>query len=39
MVSRLNEALVTGGLEGGQEVFSAILQDVVERNIYNENLP
>ena len=39
MVSRLNEALVTGGLEGGQEVFSAILQDVVERNVYNENLP
>jgi len=39
MVSRLNEALVTGGLEGGQEVLSAVLQDVVERNIYNENLP
>ena len=39
MVSRLNESLITGGLEGGQEVLAAIAQDWVERGVYNENLP
>tara|TARA_R110000824_G_scaffold123219_1_gene280836 strand:+ start:13078 stop:21522 length:8445 start_codon:yes stop_codon:yes gene_type:complete len=38
MVSRVNEALVTGGLEGGQEVLAAISQDWVERGVYNKNL-
>ncbi len=38
MVSRVNEALVTGGLEGGQEVLAAIAQDWVERGVYNKNL-
>ena len=39
IVSRLGEAFTTGGLEGGQEVLATILQDAVERNVYNENLP
>ena len=36
---RITGALATGGAEGLQEVVASILQDAVERGVYNENLP
>ena len=39
LVDRLKSAFVSGGVEGGQEVFAAVVQDAIERGIYNENLP
>ena len=38
-MDRLKSALVSGGIEGGQEVLAAVLQDAIERGFYNENLP
>lgn len=39
IVARLKNALVTGGAEGTQEVAASLLQDLIERRIYNESLP
>ena len=39
IVARLKNALVTGGVEGTQEVAASLLQDLIERRIYNESLP
>ena len=39
LVDRLKSALVSGGIEGGQEVLAAVFQDAIERGFYNENLP
>ena len=39
IVDRLKSALVSGGVEGAQEVAASVLQDAVERGVYNENLP
>ena len=39
IATRLKSALVSGGVEGLQEVTASILQDAVERGVYNESLP
>jgi len=36
---QLKGALITGAAEGTQEVAARIMQDAVERGLYNENLP
>ena len=39
IANKVKSALVTGGVEGVQEVAASILQDAVERGVYNEDLP
>lgn len=39
IIARLKNALITGGVEGTQEVAASLLQDSIERGIYNESLP
>ena len=39
VANKIKGALVSGGIEGVQEVTASILQDAIERGFYNENLP
>jgi len=39
IAAKIKGALVSGGIEGIQEVAASIMQDAVERGIYNEELP
>ena len=39
VANKIKGALVSGGIEGVQEVAASIMQDAVERGVYNEELP
>ena len=39
IAAKIKGALVSGGIEGIQEVAASIMQDAIERGIYNEELP
>jgi len=39
IANKIKGALVSGGVEGVQEVAASIMQDAVERGVYNEELP
>ena len=39
IANKIKGALVSGGIEGVQEVAASIMQDAVERGVYNEELP
>ena len=38
IIGMTSEAMLTGGVEGGQEVIASILQDTIEKNIYNPDI-
>ena len=38
MIGMTSEAALTGGVEGTQEAIAGILQDVIEKNIYNPDI-
>ena len=37
--NKIYQAIKQGGVEGSQEVIASVMQDAIEKGVYNENLP